>query len=107
MDIADFVFLPCVVIMVICSVHFSSRIKGSRMAMQWDRNGHPTWHAPKLLGLWALVGLAIAGRTLIWFLLAYYPDTLHGTTLGLTIFSLTLAASHVVTVRAATRSPEL
>jgi hypothetical protein len=49
---ADYAFGLGIAFIIGCSLYFGPRIKSNRMAMQWRFDGKPTWHAPKLLGLW-------------------------------------------------------
>lgn len=101
---ADYIFWPAVALMTASNFYFSPRISSGRMAMQWDFQGRPTWSAPKAIGLWGMVFLALAVRLLIWAAMTYAPDTVHGGESGLLLFSLIVAASHVLMARAAMRA---
>jgi hypothetical protein len=69
--------------------------------MQWGSDGKPTWRAPKAVGLWGVVAFALAVRLLIWVLSTYTPSKVHGVELGLFLFSITVAASHVFVIKKA------
>ena len=101
---ADYAFWAAIVVMTACSLLLRSRIRVERIAMQWDFDGNPTWFAPKLLGLWALVALALAVRLLIWAAMTYMPATVHNAEIGLLLFSLIVAAAHLFILSRATRA---
>jgi hypothetical protein len=63
---ADYAFWPAIVFMALCSLYCRTRIQSNRMAMQWGFDGKPTWSAPKAVGLWFTVALALFTRFLIW-----------------------------------------
>jgi hypothetical protein len=92
---ADLVFWPSVAFMIACSLYFNSRIGAHQIAMQWGLDGRPTWRAPKLFGLWAMVAFALAIRSFIWIASTYIPAKVHGVETGLLIASIVIAASHV------------
>jgi hypothetical protein len=101
---ADFIFWPAVAFMAGCSLYFGPRIHSDRMAMQWGFNGEPTWSAPKAIGLWGIVAFALAVRVLIWAAITYVPEKVHGAEIGLLLSSIIVAATHVLTLRAAARA---
>ena len=74
------------------------------MAMQWGLDGEPTWYAPKAVGLWGMVVFALAVRLLIWIASTYAPEKVHGAEIGLLLFSVIVAAVHVLTLRRAARA---
>ena len=98
---ADLVFWPCVFLMAASSIYFGRRIKSNRIAMQWGLDGRPTWHASGVLGLWGMVGFALAVRLLIWIVSTCIPAKVHGAEAGLLIASVTIAASHLFILRKA------
>jgi hypothetical protein len=98
---ADLIFWPVIVLLAACNLYFAPRIRTARIAMQWGLDGQPTWYAPKTVGLWSLVALALAVRLLIWALSSYAPATVHGAEGGLLLFSLIIAASQFVVIRKA------
>jgi apolipoprotein N-acyltransferase len=100
---ADLVFWPSVAFMIGCSLYFSPRIGSHQMAMQWGLDGRPTWHAPKIIGLWAMVGFALAVRSFIWIASTYIPEKVHGVEAGLLIASIVIAASHLFMLGKAAR----
>jgi hypothetical protein len=59
---ADYVFGLAVALIVTLNFYFGRRIEQDRIAMQWGRNGEPTWSAPngsrcgERLSLWDLFG---------------------------------------------------
>ncbi|MDE5452328.1 hypothetical protein GWE18_05470 [Bradyrhizobium sp. CSA112] len=74
------------------------------MAMQWGLDGEPTWGAPKAVGLWGMVAFALAVRLLIWVASTYAPEKVHGAEIGLLLFSVIVAAVHVLTLRRAAQA---
>lgn len=98
---ADLVFWPCVVLMAACNLHFRSRIRTDRIAMQWGLDGRPTWYASSAMGLWGMVGFALAVRLFIWVASIYVPAKVHGAEAGLLIASGVITASHVFILREA------
>jgi apolipoprotein N-acyltransferase len=98
---ADFVFWPSVAFMATCNLYFGRRIGGDRIAMQWGLDGRPTWYASKAIGLWGVVGIALAVRLLIWIASTYIPTKVHGVEAGLLIASVVIAASHAFVLRKA------
>jgi hypothetical protein len=98
---ADYIFCFSIVFMAGCNLYFGPRIKSERMAMQWSLSGNPTWYAPKSIGLWGIVAFALGVRLLIWTLSTFAPDKVHGVELGVLLFSVIVAATHFITVRAA------
>ena len=102
--VRDIAFIASILVMVAASLYFSSRLKGAKVAMQWGFDGKPTWFAPKVLALWGLVGFALFIRLLIYVLSTFTPDKIHGAEIGLVIFSIVLAITHVATLIAANRS---
>jgi hypothetical protein len=101
---ADYAFWPAIALMVGCSLYFGSRIKSGRIAMQWGFDGKPTWSAPKVVGLWAMVVLALFTRLLIWAAMTYFPQTVHDAELGLLMASVIFAVPHVIVLVAAVRA---
>jgi hypothetical protein len=101
---ADYIFWPAVALMAASNFYFSPRIGSGRMVMQWDFKGRPSWSAPKAVGLWGTVIFALAVRLLIWAMMTSAPDMVHGEEFGLLLFSLIVAASHVLMARAAMRA---
>jgi hypothetical protein len=98
---ADYVFWPTIVLMGASSLHYRARIKTDRMAMQWGLDGKPTWSAPKKIGLWLAVAIALAMRLLIWLAMTYFPQMVHGEESGLLIASIILLASHLFVLKTA------
>jgi uncharacterized protein DUF1648 len=101
---ADYVFWPAVGLIAGCNLYFGPRIRSDRIAMQWGFDGEPTWYAPKAIGLWGMVAFALAVRLLIWAASTYVPEKVHGAETGLLLFSVVVAAVHVLTLRAAARA---
>ena len=101
---ADYVFWPAVALLVGINLYYGPRIKTPRMAMQWGLDGKPTWYAPKAIGLWGMVVLALGVRLLIWAAMTYTPDKVHGPEIGLLLFSVVVTAVHLWVLRAAVRA---
>ena len=72
--------------------------------MQWGFDGKPTWSAPKEIGLWVTVLIALFTRFLIWTAMTYFPQTVHGAELGLLLASIGFVVSHLVVLIAAVRA---
>lgn len=102
MLLADYAFCLAIAFMVGCNLYYGPRIRSPRIAMQWGFDGLPTWYAPKAIGLWGIVALALAVRLLIWILSNHAPETMHGSTeVGVLLLSIIFAAAHFLTLRAA------
>jgi hypothetical protein len=101
---ADYAFWPAIAFMAGCSLYFRPRIKSDRIAMQWGFDGKPTWSAPKEIGLWVTVLIALFTRFLIWAAMTYFPQTVHGAELGLLLASIGFVVSHLVVLIAAVRA---
>jgi hypothetical protein len=104
MMIADYAFWCAIAVMAGCSLYYEPRIKSDRMAMQWGLDGKPTWSAPKAIGLWAIVGVALITRFLIWVAMTYFPQTVHGAEPGLLMSSIIFVVSHAIVLRAAMKA---
>ncbi|WP_424630304.1 hypothetical protein [Bradyrhizobium sp. SYSU BS000235] len=100
---ADFVFLIAVGFVIACNLYFEPRIKGDRIAMQWGLDGKPTWSAPKRWALWGTVALMVIVRGFIWASMTYTPEKMHGAELGLLLFSIIVALSHLFVISKATK----
>lgn len=100
---ADFVFWPSVVFMAACNLHFGPRIESDGIAMQWGLDGRPTWYSSKAVGLWGMVGFALAVRLFIWVASTYAPAKVHGAEAGLLMASVVIVASHAFILREAIR----
>jgi hypothetical protein len=101
---ADYAFWPAIAFMVLCSLYLGPRIKSGRTVMQWGLDGKPNWSAPKAVGLWAIVVLALFTRFLIWSAMAYVPQTVHSAEAGLLMSSIVFAVVHVIVLVAAVRA---
>jgi hypothetical protein len=101
---ADYAFWPAIVFMAGCSLFFAARIKSDRIAMQWGFDGKPSWSAPKAVGLWGMVVLALLIRLLIWTAMTWFPQLVHGEEFGLLTASIIFAASHLFVLVAAYRA---
>jgi hypothetical protein len=86
------------------SLYYRPRIKCRRMAMQWGLDGKPTWSAPKAIGLWLTVAIALSTRLLIWAAMTYSPQMVHGAEFGLLMGSAVFLASHLFVLKAAVRA---
>jgi hypothetical protein len=104
MMMADYAFWPAMAFMVGCSLYLAPRIESNRMAMQWGFDGKPTWSAPKAIGLWATVVIALFTRFLIWVSMTYVPQLVHGAESGLLMSSIIFAVVHVFLLMAAVRA---
>lgn len=85
------VFGLALVVMVACSLWFGARIGTAAVPMQRGFDGNPTWFAPKLVGLWFLVGLALVVRLIFHFRVD--PDGIRTAT-SLIVFSVLVAVIH-------------
>ncbi|RXH07479.1 hypothetical protein [Bradyrhizobium guangzhouense] len=92
---ADYVFGFAIASVVGLNLYLGPRIESGRVAMQWDRSGEPTWYAPKWLAMWGMIAFMAAVRFSIWLASAYQPQHVHGAGLGIVIFSLIAAGSHL------------
>jgi hypothetical protein len=101
---ADHAFWPAIALMAGCSLCFRARIKSDRVAMQWGFDGKPTWSAPKAIGLWGTVVLALFTRLLIWVAMTYFPQSVHGAEFGLLMPSIVFAVAHLIALAAAVRA---
>lgn len=101
---ADLVFLIALGFVIACNLYFEPRIKNDRVAMQWGMNGKPTWSAPKRWALWGMVAFMVTVRAFIWAAMTYMPDKVHSPELGLTLFSIIVALSHLYVISKATKA---
>lgn len=101
---ADLVFLIALGFIVACNVYFAPRIAGDRIAMQWGPDGKPTWSAPKRLALWGMVALMLAVRAFIWASMTYIPEKTNSPELGLALFSIIIALSHLFMISKAVKA---
>lgn len=92
---ADYVFGFAIALVVGLNLYLGLRIASERVAMQWGRNGEPTWHAPKWVAMWGMIAFMVAVRLFIWLASTYAPQHVHGAELGIVIFSLIAAGSHL------------
>jgi hypothetical protein len=69
--------------------------------MQWRFDGTPTWYAPKWVALWGTVAVMLAVRCIIWLASTYTPQYVHGPELGIVLFSVIIAATHIFVLRQA------
>jgi len=100
---ADIVFVRALILMAGCNLYFAPRIKADRIAMQWSFGGNPTWHAPKLAGMWGPLAFAVVIRLAILAAQSYSPDKVHGVEIGLILFSAIIVVVHVITLKIAAR----
>lgn len=54
------VFAASLIVIAAASIHFGQRIAAQDIPMQWGTDGRPTWYAPRVIGLWWMLYLAIA-----------------------------------------------
>ncbi|EIG60586.1 DUF1648 domain-containing protein [Bradyrhizobium sp. WSM1253] len=92
---ADYAFCLALALVVTFNLYFGPRIERERVAMQWGRNGEPTWYAPKWLAMWGMIVFMAAVRLFIWLASTYAPQRVHGVELGIVIFSVIAAGSHL------------
>lgn len=92
---ADYAFGLALAVVVALNLYFGPRIERERVAMQWGRNGEPTWYAPKWLAMWGMLAFMVAVRLFIWLASTYAPQRVHGVELGIVIFSVIAAGSHL------------
>jgi hypothetical protein len=93
---ADYVFGFAVALVVAFNLYFGHHIQRERVAMQWGRDGEPTWSAPKWLAMWGMIVFMAAVRLFIWLASTYAPERVHGAELGIVIFSVIAAGSHLL-----------
>lgn len=101
---ADYIFWLASIMMIASSLYSAPRIARDRIAMQWGFDGKPTWFAPKPIGLWALIALALGIRAIIWAATTWMPHRVHGADIGVAVVSVTLLVSHLFVLRRATKS---
>lgn len=92
---ADYVFGSAVAFVIGLNLYLGPRIESARVAMQWGSNGELTWCAPKWLAMWGMIAFMAAVRLFIWLASTYAPQHVHGVQLGIVIFSLIAAGSHL------------
>jgi hypothetical protein len=92
---ADYVSGLAVALVVTLNFYFGRRIEQDRIAMQWGRNGEPTWSAPKWFAMWGMVVFMGSVRLFIWLVSTYAPQSVHGVELGIVIFSVATLGSHL------------
>jgi Protein of unknown function (DUF1648) len=92
---ADYVFGSAVALVAALNLYFGPRIERERIAMQWGSNGEPTWYAPKWFAMWGMVVFMVAVRLFIWLASTYAPQSVHSVELGIVIFSVVVAGSHL------------
>jgi hypothetical protein len=92
---ADYVFGFAIALVVGLNLYLGPRIETERVGMQWGPNGEPIWYAPKWLAMWGMIAFMAVVRFFIWFASTYSPRHVHGTELGIVIFSLIAAGSHL------------
>ena len=92
---ADYVFGFAVAFVVVLNLYLGPRIESACVAMQWGRNGEPTWFAPKWMVMWGMIAFMVAVRLFIWLASTYAPQRVHGVELGIVIFSVIAAGSHL------------
>jgi hypothetical protein len=100
---ADLVFLIALGFVIACNLYFEPRIAGDRIAMQWGLDGKPTWTAPKRWALWGMVAFMMIVRAAIWASMTYIPDKVHSPELGIAVFSIIFALSHLFVISKATK----
>jgi hypothetical protein len=101
---SDYAFWAAIAVMSGCSLYFGPRIPRDRIAMQWGVDGRPTWHAPKFVGLWGSVILALAVRLFIWGAMTFAPEKVQNANVGLLLFSVIVAGAHLFVLVSATRT---
>lgn len=101
---ADAVFLVALAVIAGANLYYGPRIASPRVAMQWGLDGKPTWSAPKAVALWGTLAFALAVRLFIWAAMTYTPEKVNGPEIGLTLFSIIVAAAHLYVLRAAVRA---
>lgn len=92
---ADYPFGLALAVVVALNLYFGPCIERERVAVQWGRNGEPTWYAPRWLAMWGMVAFMVAVRLFIWLASTYAPQRVHGVELGIVIFSVIAAGSHL------------
>jgi len=102
---ADYVFGFAVALVVALNLYLGPRIESARVAMQWGSSGEPTWYAPKWLAMWGMIAFMAAVRLFIWLASTYAPQHVHGAELGIVLFSLIAAGSHLFVLMKARATP--
>ncbi|PWE78689.1 hypothetical protein XF30_19985 [Bradyrhizobium sp. SUTN9-2] len=92
---ADYVFGFAIAVVIGANLYLGPRIASERVAMQWGPSGEPAWYAPKWLAMWGMIAFMAAVRLFIWLASTYAPQHVHGAELGIVIFSLIAAGSHL------------
>jgi hypothetical protein len=101
---ADYIFGAAITLIIGCNFYFGPRIKRERVAMQWGRNGKPTWYAPRWVAIWWMIPFMIAIRLIIWLASTYAPQTVHGAELGVAGFSVIATASYIFVLKMAEKA---
>ena len=101
--IATGIFVYCAVVaaMTVATSYFGNRITSTKIPMQWEANGQPTWYAAKSIALWTPICLTVVGGPL--FLLVGDPRMSEHAALGLLVFSVIMAAIYSVYLAAVLR----
>jgi len=102
---ADYVFGFAVALVVALNLYLGPRIESARVAMQWGSSGEPTWYAPKWLAMWGMIAFMAAVRLFIWLASTNAPQHVHGAELGIVLFSLIAASSHLFVLMKARATP--
>lgn len=92
---ADYVFGSAIALVVALNLYFGPHIASERVAMQLGPAGEPTWYAPKWLAMWGMIAFMMTVRLFIWLASTYAPQHVHGVELGIVVFSLIAAGSHL------------
>jgi hypothetical protein len=100
---ADYVFRLAIAFIAGANLLYGPRIRSDHVAMQWGFDGKPAWYAPKAIALWGMLACTLAVRLLIWAVMAYAPDRVHGAEIGLLLFSVIVAVAHLWMLRTAVR----
>ena len=81
------------------NLFYSSRIRATRVPMQWGLDGKPTWYAPKIVGLWGALLFVLATRTGIYAMQVYDPDRIRALDMGLAGMGAVLAVTQLFLLR--------
>ncbi|CAO4143766.1 DUF1648 domain-containing protein [Methylorubrum thiocyanatum] len=54
---AWFSYLAMMVVVSLLNLYCAAHVRTEKIPMQWNLGGQPTWFAPKLIGLWMIVGI--------------------------------------------------
>ena len=92
--VADLVYAAALAAMVAATLWVAPQIATDTVPMQWGLDGKPTWYAPKEVGLWFTVGLAVVLRVVMLLQAQWGAPRRRKVAVGLMVFSIIVAVVH-------------